>query len=279
MTGSLVTGGHPKMIAAPELAPGPVLVAVPHSDDEALGLGGLLALLVRAKTETHLVYATDGRLSPAGPDGRAAPDSDKLVAVRKEEARNAMAVLGIAPDRLRFLDFPDSGLRRHEAELVDRLRRLVDELNPRTILAPFRFDQHPDHLALRRAVGAVLGLKPDIALREYFVYYRYPLSAEKDIRRAVSQLYLRAVDIDEVRDIKMAALHCYKSQVTCYSPWQDRPILTAALLEDQCTGSELFTVAPSGLPVSQLFASSTMLLRLNLFLGPKLVFLKKRWLG
>jgi LmbE family N-acetylglucosaminyl deacetylase len=201
------------------------------------------------------------------------------VAVRKEEARNAMEVLGIAPDRLRFLDFPDSRLRRYGAALVDRLLRLVDELNPRTILAPFRFDQHPDHLALRRAVGTVLGSKPDIALKEYFVYYRYPLSAEKDIRRAVSPNYLRAVDVDEVRDIKMAALHCYKSQVTCYSPWQNRPILTSALLEDQCTGPELFSVAPSELPVNQLLASSTMRLRFNLYFGPRLVFLKKRWLG
>jgi LmbE family N-acetylglucosaminyl deacetylase len=279
MTGSLASGGHAKMVMASELAPGPVLVAVPHSDDEALGLGGLLALLARADIEVHLVYATDGRLSPAGPDGRAASDSDELVAMRKEEARNAMEVLGIAPDRLRFLDFPDSRLGRHEAELAGRLRRLIAELKPRTVLAPFRFDQHPDHLALRRAIGAVLESGPGPTLREYFVYYRYPLSAEKDIRRAVSLSYLRAVDVDEVRDLKSAALRCYKSQVTCYSPWQTRPILTEALLESQCRGPELFTIAPSGLPVHKLFAHRTMRLHLNLSIGPSLVFLKKKWLG
>jgi LmbE family N-acetylglucosaminyl deacetylase len=279
MTGSLASGGYAKTITASELAPGPVLVAVPHSDDEALGLGGLLALLVRAGIEVHLVYATDGRLSPAGPDGHAARDSDKLVAVRKEEARNAMQVLGIAPDRLRFLDFPDSRLRRHEAELAARLRRLIADLRPRTVLAPFRFDQHPDHLTVRRAIGTVLGSRSEPTLREYFVYYRYPLSAEKDIRRAVSLTYLRTLDVDEVRDVKLAALRCYESQVTCYAPWQTRPILTAALLESQCRGPELFTIAPNELPVHKLFANRTMRLHLNLSIGPSLVFLKKKWLG
>ena len=279
MTGSRSGVARAATVTASELAPGPVLVAVPHSDDEAQGLGGLLALLVRAEVEIHLVYATDGRLSPAGPDGRAAPGSEELVAVRKREALSAMGRLGIAPERLRFLDFPDSRLRRHEADLVDRLGRLIDKLKPRTLLAPFRFDQHPDHLSLRRSVGTVLRSRSEVALREYFVYYRYPLSTEKDIRRAISPTYLRVVDIDEVRHLKMAALQCYHSQVTCYSPWQSRPILTAALLEDHCRGPELFTVAPSELPLDRLFASDTMRLRLNLALGPSLVSWKKKWLG
>jgi LmbE family N-acetylglucosaminyl deacetylase len=262
--------------------PGPVLVIAPHSDDETLGCGGTIALLAPTRP-VHVVYATDGRLSPSGPDGKAAPGADALPAIRRAEAEAAMGRLGLGSDRLRFLDLPDGRLRAHLPTLTAHLAELIRAIRPKTVLTPFRYDQHPDHLAVRRATVAALAAEGtasgEIALLEYFVYFRYPLLPERDIRRAVAADRLLAVDIEAVRTKKRAALDAYVSQATRYFPWQTRPVLTAAILDEHASGPEWFVRAAADLATSELFRRDSLLLRINLLVGPALVRWKKRVLG
>jgi LmbE family N-acetylglucosaminyl deacetylase len=258
---------------------GPVLVVAPHVDDETLGCGGTMARLASAGVPIHVLYAADGRLSPSRPDGKPADEAATLPAIRRAEAEAAMRRVGVPVDHLHFLALPDGEVGAHAGRLAAELRTCLDALAARTVLAPFRFDQHPDHLAVHRAVRTVLGGESGIVLLEYFVYYRYPLLAEKDIRLAVDPRHLLAVDIESVRDCKRAALDDYASQVTHYFPWQQRPVLTAAVLDDHCAGPELFVRAATDLSPGELFVRDSLRLRFNLRLGPQIVRWKKRLLG
>ena len=132
---------------------------------------------------------------------------------------------------------------------------------------------------MHAATVAALGPAPAATLFEYFVYFRYPLLAEPDIRRAVAPRHLRLVDIEAVRGDKRAALAAYASQVTRFFPWQTRPVLTEAVLDEHAGGPEWFVRAPPGLPTGQLFTRDSLRLRINLRWGPALVHWKKRFLG
>jgi LmbE family N-acetylglucosaminyl deacetylase len=259
---------------------GPVVVLAPHSDDEALGCGGTVALLVRAGVPVHVVYMTDGRRSPAGEDGEPAPDADALVATRRQEAQDAMAVLGVPAERLHFLDLPDGALTAAEDRAETLLSRLFERLRPRTVFAPFRHDQHPDHLATHR-LARRLAASGDgmIALYQYFVYYRYPMTPGTDIRRSVAARHMRRVDIAEVREVKRRALACYPSQVTAYYPWQTRAVLTPETVERLTSGDEVFAAFDEGTPDRALFEGVPPWFWPALRFGPRAVFLKKRYLG
>jgi LmbE family N-acetylglucosaminyl deacetylase len=257
---------------------GPVLVLAPHSDDEALGCGGVIARLA-PKTAVHVLYATDGRLSPAGPDGGPAPDADALVADRRAEAEAAMALLGVPADQLRFLGLRDGGLSADQDRLEAAVAGAIDALRPRTVFAPFRHDQHPDHLAMHRAAVRALARSGGSRLLQYFVYYRYPFLLTDDIRRAVAERHLLRVDVATVRTLKRRALDLYVSQTTRRYPWQSRPILTEVLLESRCLDHEIFAEFDPAAPDAEVFGAFTPWLWATLRFGPEIVRLKKRLLG
>jgi LmbE family N-acetylglucosaminyl deacetylase len=77
-----------------------------HPDDEAILVGGTLALAADAGHRVVLVFATRGDLGEVD-DGVLAPD-ERLGERREQEARDAARVLGAA--RVEFLPFHDSGM-------------------------------------------------------------------------------------------------------------------------------------------------------------------------
>lgn len=220
-----------------------LLVLAPHMDDETLACGGTL-LLHRNPSAVHCLFATDGANSPAPLlpwIGRLPAD---LATLRKEEARAATRHLGIPDTNVRFLGLPDGCLGRHLHRLEHALEEAISNLRPEFVLAPFRYDVHPDHVALNRAARAVLlrhrGGTP--VLLEYFVYHRLRGVPGGDVRGMLESDAVVAVNIEPVGDAKRVALDCYVSQVTNRYPWQDRPILTEESLEQRCTEPEYFLV-------------------------------------
>jgi len=220
--------------------PAPVLIVAPHMDDEVLACGGTIARL-SDKSQVFVAYATDGAqpYRPVIPWRDAT--SPELARVRVSEARAALATLGVHPEQLFFLDLPDGQLRRHHALLSRRLLAIVDEVRPASILIPFRYDRHPDHLAVNRAVMAMLSARLlQAQIFEYFVYYRWRMLPRRDIRAYLDPSALVSVDIGAVAQRKRAALDCFTSQTTHFYPWQDRPILSLASLDEVCRNAELF---------------------------------------
>src|SRR5437870_4562624 len=77
-----------------------VLVVAPHPDDEAIAIGGNLALHQRAGSDVITLFVT---LEPPAADG---------TIIRKGEAERAARLLGFDH---RFLGFPDGSVSLHEA--------------------------------------------------------------------------------------------------------------------------------------------------------------------
>jgi LmbE family N-acetylglucosaminyl deacetylase len=223
-----------------ELFPGTIMVVAPHMDDEVLACGGTVAR-IPSKARIHLVYATDGAraFSPVVPWLDAT--SPELSSVRRAEATKALGILGVSPDHLHFLDLPDGQLEHQEEALERALGELIRKIRPDQILIPFRYDRHPDHLAVNRAAHAAMQrVKSPAQLFEYFVYYRWRLLPGRDVRTYVRADAVFAVDIQPVAARKRDALDCFTSQTTPYYPWQDRPILSQSSLDEVCGHPEIF---------------------------------------
>jgi LmbE family N-acetylglucosaminyl deacetylase len=169
----------------PIVAGDTVLVVAPHPDDESLCCGGLIHAARSAGARVAIVWITLGdafkwdaivvekKLRP-----RASTYLD-LARQREAEARSAGALLGVEPDSLMFLGYPDRGVLRllldyyhpdtpwrskftgadavvyedamdpgaaYSGEnLVKDFNSVLDRVKPTLVLAPSLQDTHPDH--------------------------------------------------------------------------------------------------------------------------------------
>jgi LmbE family N-acetylglucosaminyl deacetylase len=236
-----------KLVDPTRRLPGTVAVLAPHMDDELLACGGTLAALP-SRSRVHVVWATDGSRSPA-PAGPWRRPPAGLAQVREREAREALGVLGVPQENLHFLCLPDGRLRSHAAELDRALAPLLDAIDPDHLLAPFRYDRHPDHLAVQRAAATwIAGREDRSELLEYFVYTRSRLLPRGDIRSYIRPGLLLGVDISAWSGAKRKALERYRSQTTRAYAFQHRPNLTPALLDEVCLEPELFLPSSASMP-------------------------------
>jgi LmbE family N-acetylglucosaminyl deacetylase len=251
---------------------GVIVIVAPHMDDEALACGGLIAKLPDKK-RIHLIYATDGMKSPA-PILAGDAISPDLGKVRMRESVDAMKLLGVPEQNLHFLCLPEAELKRHLPALQTSLSAKLRELDPRFVFAPFRYDRHLDHLAVNQTVVSILqSSSRKVQLFEYFVYHRWRLLPKQDIRKYIKLPYLLVLEISDVAHLKRKALGCFASQTTIYYPWQTRPILTPALVEEECSTPEYFLLAHPDSPGASVFSSMVLWIRLVHRLEPILL----RW--
>ncbi len=228
------------MMEACDFFRGTGLLLAPHMDDESLACGGMLALLP-GKIGWHVLFATDSAGSPAptGP-GRAKTHPD-VQSVRRQETLAAMDILGVPRQNIHFMDFPDGRLRYCRTELEHAVGTIVNRVQPDHLLAPFRYDRHPDHLALNRvAIKLSRNGNAPMTLTEYFIYTRWQLLPGRDVRRYIRPEFLYQIDTSGVADCKRRALDCYRSQTTCFMLLQARPVLSQALLEQTVREPEYF---------------------------------------
>jgi LmbE family N-acetylglucosaminyl deacetylase len=162
-----------------------VLVVAPHPDDESLCCGGLIHEALASGARVAVVWLTYGdgfrwsamlaqrKLRPRAVTYREFADR------RAFEARNAAAILGLEPESLFFLGYPDRGLlpllldhyypntpwrskftgaetvvydtamnpgAAYDGENLERdFERVLDRVKPTLVLAPSPQDTHPDH--------------------------------------------------------------------------------------------------------------------------------------
>jgi LmbE family N-acetylglucosaminyl deacetylase len=256
-----------------QLLTGKIVIVAPHMDDEALACGGLIAKLPH-KDRIHIIYATDGMKSPApiitGRD-KISPDLGKT---RIQESVEAMKLLGVPEHNLHFLGLPEAQLKKHLSSLRNLLGNKIRTIAPRQIFVPFRYDRHPDHLAVNHAIVSDFrqgDMQPQLI--EYFVYYRWRLMSKRDIRRYIRPQLLFKLEFGDVAGKKRQALDCFTSQTTIYYPWQTRPILTSLLLDEECQNPEFFLISNDPSAGAVVFSSSVLWIRLAQRLEPFL----QRW--
>ena len=181
------------------------LVLAPHPDDAELGCGGTLLLLKAQGYRVGVLDLTDGEPTPHG-----SPE------IRRRETDAATAVLGL--DYRGNLGLPN---RRLVADLAARaaLAGALRQLRPRTVLAPYWEDAHPDHTAASALADAArfwakltrTDLPGDPFYPPRLLYY---FSVHLRIHPAPSFV----VDISAHLEDKMRALACYHSQFIAGRP-------------------------------------------------------------
>jgi LmbE family N-acetylglucosaminyl deacetylase len=243
-------------IAPDDLLSNRILIVAPHMDDEVLGCGGIMHMHTD-KTQIHCIYATDGARSPAPLlpwTGSIDPD---ITEHRRREAIEVMDEVGIPRENLIFLDFPDGKLMKNSMPFKARLAEQIARIEPAVILVPFRYDLHPDHVAVHRgARDAVLESPGSSILLEYFIYFRWRLIKSGDVRQSIPASRLLNIDTGAVADKKSATIYRYASQTGIHSDWQEQPILTSSSISERCSEPECFLYSDPHEPLSAIFTGN-----------------------
>ncbi len=146
---------------------GPLLLVFAHPDDETFGCAGTIDEAISQGLAVTLLTATRGE---AGKTGDPRLDTPEILgAVREQELRAAMAVVGLAD--VRFLDYRDSGMegtvenddpraliRAREDDVITRIVIHLRAVRPQMLITfgPDGIYGHPDHLFIHRAATAAV---------------------------------------------------------------------------------------------------------------------------
>lgn len=181
---------------------GTLLVVAAHPDDETLGAGRLISQWARDVGPVDALCLTRGE---ACLEHLGLP-SEGLGQRRALEWRAAVDHLRVRAHHV--ADIPDGQVREHHA----RVRELIEEhaAGASAILAPWRCDPHPDHMAAGRA-AAWLAYTLGIPLIEYPIWLTY-WGIPSDFERTGGQLHRVVTDETAERE-REAALACYASQL------------------------------------------------------------------
>jgi LmbE family N-acetylglucosaminyl deacetylase len=204
---------------------GTILSIWAHPDDETYLAGAIMAAAVSAGQRVVCATATVGE---RGTDDPVTWPPERLGRVRRWEAAAAMAVLGVREHHV--LGLPDGGLGAHEADGVDLVRQLIDEVRPDTILTfgPDGRTFHPDHVAIHRwvttawvhrggrtrllhAVVTAEDLDDFLALEEELGVY---MGVERPRGFARAELALHVEATGALLDQKLAALRAMATQTS-----------------------------------------------------------------
>ncbi|MDO7877065.1 PIG-L deacetylase family protein [Hymenobacter sp. ASUV-10] len=193
---------------------GPTVVVIPHPDDEALGCGGLLALLAQAGQPVHPVLVSDGTMSH--PRSRLfSPEARR--AVREGELRHSLSLLGVDAHEPLCLRLPDGQVPAEGqpgfTEAVKRLRTFLEETQPATVLAPWRRDPHPDHRASSQLVQAALAQLPAPPHRLEYVVWAWERAAPADLPQPADGVRGFRLDIGAALPQKQRAIRAHRSQL------------------------------------------------------------------
>jgi len=235
-----------------------VVVVAPHPDDEVIGCGGTIIKKIAEGCKVKLIFTTDGSRSHAAVlHIFSDPTPEELARVRRVEALNAAAVLGIPSDDVHFLDAEDTNLHLSLSEVRDGIRRIFARYPAaREIYIPHdRRELNSDH---RLTGQLVLACVKELEMTaQVFKYVVWDEETEREfgfVNRGVLPIVddaeeeLRLVDIREHLPQKLAALNEHRTQTGLYYPAQSRTVVPLGFkrrIEEQ--DSERFFVHANGI--------------------------------
>lgn len=189
-----------------------VAVIVAHPDGEVVGAGSQLPRL----RDAWFVHVTDG----APRDGRDAAAHGLDVAgyarVRRREARRALALVGIAAERIVDLAVPDQQTALHLVPVALRLASFLREHQLEAILTHAYEGGHPDHDATAFAVSVAARIA-GAGVVELASSHRGRVGvAAGHFLGASADLALEAD-----RDLRRRLLACHRTQAAALAPFLD----------------------------------------------------------
>lgn len=183
-----------------------ILVVAPHPDDAEISVGGTILIAKAQGLKIGIVELTDGEPTPHGSIER-----------RAAETASASQVLDI--DWRENLRLPNRKLQ-HTLEARQKLANVFRTTRPKTILAPYWHDAHPDHVVASELVDAarfwskltrtdesgqvLLASEPFWPPRLFHFW---------SVHLRIHPKPAFVIDISDQIDRKMEAVRCFESQV------------------------------------------------------------------
>ncbi len=165
-----------------------ILILAPHPDDEIMGCGGIMCIYNKRDVQIHIIYLTDGRY------GISQDETD----IRKKESYK---LKNIFPSLTQyFLNFEDSKLSVNINEVSEKIKKIINKINPEIIFTPWILDHHLDHIITSVVLSNIL---KDFKKNTLVSFYEI-----------MSPLFCNhCVDITAELFEKAKMLNLYKSQV------------------------------------------------------------------
>jgi LmbE family N-acetylglucosaminyl deacetylase len=184
-----------------------VLVVVAHPDDEVLGCGGTLSR-ISAEQEVHIAILGEGSTSRANQRSKA---DIQQVGLLKDQAQRAAELLGAKS--ITFEDLPDNRFDELPLlEVVKRVERLLDNLNPSTVYSHHPGDLNIDHQITFRAV--LTATRPTGSCTVNDIYsFEVPSSTEWAFQQIQPSFRPNVFfDISQTIETKVAAMEMYSGE-------------------------------------------------------------------
>ena len=191
-----------------DLAPSKIaLVVAPHADDETIGCGGTLVALKKLGYDIYWVLCTTMQ-----PGKHYSPDQANKRRQEIDLARtffdfDGVFELGFEPA---FLD------QIPMANLVSKMKNILDEVRPSVVFAPYRYDAHSDHQVVYDALSGATKSFRSPFVKKLFVYET--LSETEYSSEPMNTAFRPNVffDISSEIDAKIEALNIYSDQVATF---------------------------------------------------------------
>ena len=194
-----------------------ILFFAPHPDDESLAGGGLLQRAAAAGAVVRVVFVTNGDNNPwphrvMERQWRIKGEDRALWGMRRrDEALVALETLGLERGCAQFLNAPDQGLTQlllaGGFEIIAQLRELIANFQPTLLVAPARFDLHPDHNALSVLLDLTLSAPEFQTVTRFF----YAVHTRGLYHAARHDVCLELSQAEQER--KRRAIECHRSQM------------------------------------------------------------------
>lgn len=182
-----------------------ILVIGAHSDDEVLGLGGMIIKAKKNGSKVFILIVTDSVSTQYS-------SSEECLHERDSSFESSCTVLGV--DEYHRLKFPDMRLDTVEhVKLNEALSHFILDKNIDTVFVHHPYDVNLDHKLLFESVLVLSRPTPDQTITSLFTYYT-PSSTEWGgiDRNRIFQPNI-FIDIEDVLDKKIEAISKYKSEV------------------------------------------------------------------
>lgn len=170
----------------------PIVIFAPHTDDGEIGCGGLISAAIEKGLEVYYVAFSSAQISlPPG-----APNNTLI-----KEVQQATSVLGIPKENLILFEFPTRSFPAHRQEILEKMIQIRNTIHPQLIFAPSLNDVHQDHATI--ANEALRSFK-----KQSILCYEEPWNNISFSTNCFISLQKHHIQK------KIAALKCYKSQMT-----------------------------------------------------------------
>ena len=145
------------------------LIIAPHPDDEVIGCAGLIQKEIKAKKRVDIVILSGGEASHNSCCDIPQPE---LKDRRRELTLYAAKILGLNESSIHFLNYPDGNINYSHPE-SDRLKALIERINPQSIFIPHKGEGWNDHIQVRNIIDKILSDKTKVTIYEYCVWFWY----------------------------------------------------------------------------------------------------------